>query len=66
MKEIKTILEPLHGNIGKFDASVNAALREGFYIVRRYVTAGFKGDSREIYPCMVTELERDAVTEDEE
>lgn len=55
MLEIKTILKPLINHRGEFDKEVNAALAEGWELVRRDVITQ-SSDSYE--PMLYAELER--------
>lgn len=62
MLEIKTILQPLR-NYGDFDKEVNAALAEGWELVRRDVITQ-SSDSYD--PMLYAELERVTELEEEE
>ncbi len=62
MLEIKTILQQLR-NYGEFDKEVNAALAEGWELIRREVVTQ-SSDSYE--PMLYAELERMTEPEEEE
>lgn len=58
MKEIKTIKWQLDAS-KEFDAEVNAALAEGWTLVRRYVLPPYGCGTVHYYRMFVAELERE-------
>lgn len=60
MKQIKTITKQLDGSV-QFDAEVNAALAEGWTLVKREVLQAYEGRTRVFYRMLYAELEREIV-----
>lgn len=61
MKQIKTIIKR-RGMEEAFDRDVNAALREGWVLVRRYISNGRTAGVNEpttFYPVLVAEMEKE-------
>lgn len=58
MKQIKTITKQLDGSV-QFDAEVNAALAEGWTLVKREVLQAYEGQTRVFYRMLYAELERE-------
>jgi hypothetical protein len=65
MLEIKTILNDLN-EAADFDKNVNAALADGWKLVRRDVLPGWEGDTTVAYRKLYAELERETEPEEEE
>lgn len=63
MLEIKTIISR---DPGEFDQAVNAALAEGWGLVRRDLIPPYEGETLRCYRIFYAELERMIETEEEE
>lgn len=57
MKKIKTIVVR-RDNPGMFDNEVNAAIKDGWELVRRFIHTGMSSSTLNFYPVLVAYLEK--------
>lgn len=64
MLQIKTIIGTTEC-YDEFDKQVNAALADGWYLIKRDVLAPYISEGIEYARCLIAELEREIITDEE-